>query len=72
MNVDLGCILDIEVVFVFMFSDRLGCEVLILFKISIFYGLFYEEKIVYEFEEKRIYIRKLYFLLYFYNFYNDV
>lgn len=72
MNVDLGCILDIEVGFVFMFSDRLGCEVLILFKISIFYGLFYEEKIVYEFEEKRIYIRKLYFLLYFYNFYNDV
>lgn len=72
MNVDLGCISDIEVVFVFMFSDRLGCEVLILFKISIFYGLFYEEKIVYEFEEKRIYIRKLYFLLYFYNFYNDV
>lgn len=72
MNVDLGCISDIEVVFVFMFSDRLGCEVLILFKISIFYGLFYEEKIVYEFEEKRIYIGKLYFLLYFYNFYNDV
>lgn len=72
MNVDLGCISDIEVVFVFKFSDRLGCEVLILFKISIFYGLFYEEKIVYEFEEKRIYIRKLYFLLYFYNFYNDV
>lgn len=72
MNVDLGCISDIEVVFVFMFSDRLGCEVLILFKRSIFYGLFYEEKIVYEFEEKRIYIRKLYFLLYFYNFYNDV
>lgn len=72
MNVELGCISDIEVVFVFMFSDRLGCEVLILFKISIFYGLFYEEKIVYEFEEKRIYIRKLYFLLYFYNFYNDV
>lgn len=72
MNVDSGCIPDIEVVFVFMLSDQPGCEVLILSKTSTFHGSFYEEKIVYELEEKRIHIRKLYFLLYFYNFYNDV
>lgn len=52
MNVDLGCISDIEVVFVFMFSDRLGCEVLILFKISIFYGFFMKKKLYMNLKKK--------------------
>lgn len=52
MNVESGCIPDIEVVLVFMLSDRPGCEVLILSKTSTFHGSFMKKKLYMNLKKK--------------------